>query len=84
MSPSLTGASGKSFTSNVIYSLQVTPLVVTSTQYSVVSVGVTVIFSVVSPVDQVYVEELANCRISDEVSALFQIPMSSIIPSKLG
>ena len=35
----------------VIYSLQVTPLVVTSTQYSVVSVGVTVIFSVVSPVD---------------------------------
>ena len=36
----------------VIYSLQVTPLIVTSTQYSVVSVGVTVIFSVVSPVDQ--------------------------------
>ena len=27
----------------VIYSLQVTPLIVTSTQYSVVSVGVTVI-----------------------------------------
>ncbi len=40
----------------VTYSLQVTPLVVTSTQYSVVSVGVTVIFSVVSPVDQIYVE----------------------------
>ena len=35
----------------VIYSLQVTPLIVTSTQYSVVSVGVTVTFSVVSPVD---------------------------------
>ena len=36
----------------VIYSLQVTPEVVPSTQYSVVSVGVTEIVSVVSPVDQ--------------------------------
>ena len=35
----------------VIYSLQVTPLVVTSTQYSVVSIGVTEMASVVSPVD---------------------------------
>ena len=37
----------------VTYSLHVTPLVVTSTQYSVVSVGVTEILAVVSPVDQV-------------------------------
>ena len=36
----------------VMYSLQVRPLVVTSTQYSVVSVGVTEILAVVSPVDQ--------------------------------
>ena len=36
----------------VMYSLHVTPFVVTSTQYSVVSVGLTVILPVVSPVDQ--------------------------------
>ena len=40
-------------TLTVIYSLQVTPLLVTSTQYSVVSVGVTEILAAVSPVDQV-------------------------------
>ena len=41
----------------VMYSLQVTPLAVTSTQYSVVSVGVTEIVSVVSPVDQINDED---------------------------
>ena len=42
-----------SCTKTVKYSVHVTPLVVTSTQYSVVSVGVTEILGVVSPVDQV-------------------------------
>ena len=51
-SESPVGASGE-VTFIVIYSLQVTPLVVTSTQYSVVSVGFTEIVSVVSPVDQI-------------------------------
>ena len=43
ISPPLIGGAGTSFTVIVMYSLQVTPLVVISTQYSVVSVGVTVI-----------------------------------------
>ena len=42
----------------VIVSLHVEPYVVTSTQYSVVSVGETVMFSDVSPVDHIY--ELAS------------------------
>ena len=49
-SESPVGAAG-AVTLTVIYSLQVTPLLVTSTQYSVVSVGVTVMVSEVSPVD---------------------------------
>ena len=44
---------GGAVTFIVIYSLHVTPLVVTSTQYSVVSVGVTEMVAVMSPVDQV-------------------------------
>ena len=57
------GAAG-AVTLIVTYSLHVTPLVVTSTQYSVVSVGVTVIFSVVSPVDHEYVKLFSNSRIN--------------------
>ena len=41
MSPPLTGAVGFGLTVIVIFSLQVKPSVVTSTQYSVVSVGET-------------------------------------------
>ena len=50
-SASPVGAAG-AVTFIVMYSLHVTPFVVTSTQYSVVSDGVTVMVSVVSPVDQ--------------------------------
>ena len=64
----------------VIYSLQLTPLVVTSTQYSVVSVGVTVIFSVVSPVDQVYEEELAGVEFSNNLNLM--VPQLSDRPPR--
>ena len=50
-SASPVGAAG-AVTFIVMYSLHVTPLVVTSTQYSVVSDGLTIILPVVSPVDQ--------------------------------
>ena len=67
-----------------MYSRQVIPFSVTSTQYSVVSVGETSIDWSDSPVDQIIdVDEYwFNAVTSSDDNSLFQIAKSSIFPVK--